>query len=117
MATGFLELADIGTAGRLHADPPDARLAAREARSGTARMRPDTPFAIRGCVLTPDEALEDHHVIVAGAVIQDVVGPAPAGMPVLVSDGVILPGLIDLPAHPEYNVFPARAPPRLHPHR
>lgn len=120
MATGFLELTDVGTAltaGRLQADPPDACLAAREARSGTARMLPETPFAIRGCVLTPDEALEDHHVIVAGAQIQDVVGPAPVGMPVIVSDGVILPGLIDLHGHPEYNVFPAWEPPRLYPNR
>jgi imidazolonepropionase-like amidohydrolase len=62
-------------------------------------MRPDTPFAIQGCVRTPDEALEDHHVVVAGGEIQDVVGPAPAGMPMIVSDGVILPGLIDLHGH------------------
>jgi hypothetical protein len=88
MTTELLDLAD-GTAvmgGRLHADPPDDRLAAREGRSGTARMRPDTPFAIQGSVLIPDEALEDHHVVVAGGEIQDVVGVAPAGMPVIVSE-------------------------------
>jgi 5-methylthioadenosine/S-adenosylhomocysteine deaminase len=119
MTTELLDPAD-GTAvmgGRLHADPPDDRLAAREGRSGTARMRPDTPFAIQGCVLTPDEALEDHHVVVAGGEIQDVVGVAPAGMPVIVSEGVILPGLIDLHGHPEYNVFPAWEPPRLYANR
>ena len=79
---------------------------------GTARLRPDTSFAIRGCVLTPDEALEDHHVVVAGAEVLDVLGPAPTGMPVIASDGVILPGLIDLHGHPEYNIFPAWEPPR-----
>jgi hypothetical protein len=44
MTTELLDLAD-GTAvmgDRLYADPPDDRLAAREVRSGTARMRPDT---------------------------------------------------------------------------
>jgi 5-methylthioadenosine/S-adenosylhomocysteine deaminase len=80
-------------------------------------MRPDTPFAIQGSVLIPDEALEDHHVVVAGGEIQDVVGVAPAGMPVIVSEGVILPGLIDLHGHPEYNVFPAWEPPRLYANR
>jgi 5-methylthioadenosine/S-adenosylhomocysteine deaminase len=120
MTTDLLDRPEEGTtltAGRLHADPPDHRAAAREARSGAARLQPDTPFAIRGCVLTPDEALEDHHVIVAGAVIQDVVGAAPTGTPVIASDGVILPGLIDLHGHPEYNVFPAWEPPRLYPNR
>jgi 5-methylthioadenosine/S-adenosylhomocysteine deaminase len=120
MTTDLLDLGDVGTgltSGRLHADPRDDRLAAREARSGTARMRPDTPFAIRGCVLTPQEALEDHHVVVSGAEVQEVVGPAPTGMPVIDSGGVILPGLIDLHGHPEYNVFPAWEPPRLYANR
>jgi 5-methylthioadenosine/S-adenosylhomocysteine deaminase len=118
MTRGLLD--DVGTAlpeGRLDADPPDDRLAVREARAGTARLVPDSPFAIRGCVLTPDEALEDHHVVIAGAAIRDVVGPRPAGMPVIESNGVILPGLIDLHGHPEYNVFPAWEPPRTYANR
>jgi 5-methylthioadenosine/S-adenosylhomocysteine deaminase len=122
MTTDLLDLdtQDLGSrlvAGRLHGDPPDARLVARESREGTARLRPDEPFAIRGCVLTPDEALEGHHVVVVGAEVQDVVSAAPAGMPVIDSDGVVLPGLIDLHGHPEYNVFPAWEPPRQYANR
>jgi cytosine/adenosine deaminase-related metal-dependent hydrolase len=97
---------------RLAGDPLDRRLSARLAAEGTSRLRPDEPFAVRGCVLTPDEALEDHHVVVAGAQVEQVCRAAPAGMTVVASDGVVLPGLIDLHGHPEYNVFAAWEPPR-----
>jgi 5-methylthioadenosine/S-adenosylhomocysteine deaminase len=122
MTTGTLDL-DLRDAhsmlggGRLAADPVDRRLAARLAAEGTSRLRPDEPFAVRGCVLTPDEALEDHHVIVAGARIQEVVAAAPAGMTVVPADGIVLPGLIDLHGHPEYNVFAAWEPPRQYANR
>jgi cytosine/adenosine deaminase-related metal-dependent hydrolase len=122
MATPTLDL-DLRDAhsmlggGRLAPDPFDRRLAARMAAEGTSRLRPDEPFAIRGCVLTPDEALEDHHVIVAGAQIQEVVAAAPAGMTVVAADGIVLPGLIDLHGHPEYNVFAAWEPPRQYANR
>jgi cytosine/adenosine deaminase-related metal-dependent hydrolase len=115
MATGTLDLPDAGTAlgaARLAADPADRRRALREASGGRARFRPDEPFALRGCVLTPDEALEDHHVVVAGDRVQEVSKAAPAGMTVIESAGVVLPGLIDLHGHPEYNVFSAWEPPR-----
>jgi cytosine/adenosine deaminase-related metal-dependent hydrolase len=117
MATGTLDLdpRDVSSmlgGSRLAGDPVDRRLAARLAAEGTSRLRPDEPFAVRGCVLTPDEALEDHHVVVAGAQIQQVVRAAPAGMTVVPSEGVVLPGLIDLHGHPEYNVFAAWEPPR-----
>ena len=105
------------SAGRLDPDPPDLRVAARLARQGAARVLPDEPFAVRGCVLTPDEVLEDHCVVVAGAQVQEVVSVPPAGLTVIATDGVVLPGLIDLHGHPEYNVFPAWEPPRQYPNR
>jgi cytosine/adenosine deaminase-related metal-dependent hydrolase len=122
MATGTLDF-DLRDAhsmlggGRLAPDPFDRRLSARVAAEGTSRMRPDEPFAVRGCVLTPDEALENHHVVVAGARIQEVVSAAPAGMAVVPADGIVLPGLIDLHGHPEYNVFAAWEPPRQYANR
>jgi cytosine/adenosine deaminase-related metal-dependent hydrolase len=122
MATGTLGLdprdahSMLG-GGRLAADPLDRRMSARESAEGTSRLRPDEPFAVRGCVLTPDEALEDHHVVVAGAQVQEVVAAAPAGMAVVPADGIVLPGLIDLHGHPEYNVFAAWEPPRQYTNR
>jgi len=122
MATGTLDLdprdahSMLG-GGRLGADPVDRRMDARLAAEGTSRLRPDEPFAVRGCVLTPDEALEDHHVVIAGAQVQDVVAAAPAGMAVVPADGIVLPGLIDLHGHPEYNVFAAWEPPRQYANR
>jgi hypothetical protein len=59
MATGTLDLdpRDVSSmlgGSRLAGDPVDRRLAARLAAEGTSRLRPDEPFAVRGCVLTPD---------------------------------------------------------------
>jgi cytosine/adenosine deaminase-related metal-dependent hydrolase len=122
MTTGALDL-DLRDAhsmlggGRLAADLVDRRMAARLAAEGTSRLRPDEPFAIRGCVVTPDEVLENHHVVVAGARVEQVVAAAPSGMPVVPSDGIVLPGLIDLHGHPEYNVFAAWEPPRQYANR
>jgi cytosine/adenosine deaminase-related metal-dependent hydrolase len=122
MATGTLDLdlRDPGTGlttARLTEDPFDRRLSLREAGGGRARFRPDEPFAIRGCVLTPDEALEDHCVVVSGDHVQEVTHAAPAGMAVVESAGVVLPGLIDLHGHPEYNVFSAWEPPKQYANR
>jgi len=122
MATGTLDLdlGDPGTAlttGRMTEEPFDRRQALREAGGGRARFRPDEPFALRGCVLTPDEALEDHCVVVAGDHVQEITAAAPDGMTVIESAGVVLPGLIDLHGHPEYNVFSAWEPPQQYANR
>ena len=74
-------------------------------------------FALRGCVLTPDEALEDGWVVVSGSEIVEVRDTAPASVRVIDTGGVVLPGLIDLHGHPEYNVFAAWEPPRLYANR
>jgi cytosine/adenosine deaminase-related metal-dependent hydrolase len=122
MATGTLDL-DLGdpgtalTSGRMTEEPVDRRLVLREAGGGRARFRPDEPFALRGCVLTPDEALEDHCVVVAGDHVQEITPAAPDGMTVIESAGVVLPGLIDLHGHPEYNVFSAWEPPQQYANR
>jgi 5-methylthioadenosine/S-adenosylhomocysteine deaminase len=99
------------TAGILDEDPVSPQ-AARPRRPAAA------PFALRGCVLTPGGALQDGHVVVDGGQIVAVQQQAPSGLArVIETGGVILPGLIDLHGHPEYNVFSAWEPPRRYANR
>jgi 5-methylthioadenosine/S-adenosylhomocysteine deaminase len=88
--------------------PPEAE--GPEARR--SRAAPREAFGLRGCVLTPEKKLNDGYVVVEGPSIRSVGTKKPAGVEVLQTDGVILPGLIDLHGHPEYNVFAAWEPPR-----
>jgi 5-methylthioadenosine/S-adenosylhomocysteine deaminase len=76
------------------------------------------PFALHGCVITPEERHDDGYVVVHGSTIESV-GTQRPGADVLVieTDGVILPGLIDLHGHPEFNVFAAWEPPKLYRNR
>jgi 5-methylthioadenosine/S-adenosylhomocysteine deaminase len=83
-------------------------------RELAARAAPAEAIALQGCVLTPDGPLEDGFVVVgAGQRIQAVQAQRPQGVRVHQTDAVILPGLIDLHGHPEFNVFAAWAPPGL----
>ena len=76
------------------------------------------PFALRGCVLTPNQVIEDGWVEIDGGTIVRVGTAAPGvGVRRLETGGVILPGLIDLHGHPEYNVFAAWEPPKLYTNR
>jgi 5-methylthioadenosine/S-adenosylhomocysteine deaminase len=77
------------------------------------RAAPDEAIALRGCVLTPTQAVENGYVVVgAGREIQAVQKTKPQGVRVHDTGGVILPGLIDLHGHPEFNVFAAWEPPK-----
>ena len=85
---------------------------------GLVSAAPSEAFALKGCVLTPDRALERGYVVVGdGTTIKAVSQTKPAGVPVRETGGVILPGLIDLHGHPEFNVFAAWEPPRQFPNR
>jgi hypothetical protein len=97
------------------AAPSRARGGARTAERGlTAAAAAGEAFALRGAVITPDTAWSDGYVVVDGDTIAEVRRTAPSGVAqVLDTDGVILPGLIDLHGHPEFNVFAAWEPPRL----
>lgn len=88
--------------------PPPAR---------RARALPPAPFALAGAVLTPDAAWSRGFVVVAGGRIDSVTRTAPTAVPVHETDGVILPGLLDLHGHPEFNVFAAWEPPRFYANR
>jgi 5-methylthioadenosine/S-adenosylhomocysteine deaminase len=97
-------------AGVLEEDPP-------EARSGVARVAPDTAWALRGTVLTPARQHDDAYVEVAAGRIERVTTRRPEGVRIVETNGVILPGLIDLHGHPGYNVFAAWEPPRRYVNR
>ena len=95
------------TAPVAEAEPPP------RTRELAPRAAPAEAIALRGCVLTPTEAIEDGYVVVgAGKQISAVQKAKPQGVRVHETDGVILPGLIDLHGHPEFNVFAAWEPPR-----
>lgn len=91
-------------------DDPDGAAARQEL---VARAAPADAIALHGCVLTPARVIEKGHVIVADGTIAAVQEAKPQGVRVFETDGVILPGLIDLHGHPEFNVFAAWEPPRL----
>jgi 5-methylthioadenosine/S-adenosylhomocysteine deaminase len=97
------------TAPVVEATPPPRELRARAA--------PAEAVAFKGCVLTPAEAIEEGYVVVAGKQIQAVQKAKPQGVKTHDTGGVILPGLIDLHGHPEFNVFAAWEPPRRFPNR
>jgi cytosine/adenosine deaminase-related metal-dependent hydrolase len=86
--------------------------AEEERGAGLTRALPAKPYALRGTVLTPDRKLDDGYVVVEDGKIASVGKAKPEGVDVLETGGVILPGLIDLHGHPEYNVFAAWEPPR-----
>src|SRR4051812_28822996 len=92
-------------------------MARREALAGTTRAHADEPFALHGCIVTPDEAIEDGYVVVAGSQVDSVARTRPSDMTVIDTDGMVLPGLIDLHGHPEYNVFAAWEPPKRYTNR
>jgi 5-methylthioadenosine/S-adenosylhomocysteine deaminase len=86
--------------------------AEEERGAGLTRALPAKPYALRGTVLTPDRKLDDGYVVVEDGKIASVGKAKPEGVDVLETGGVILPGLIDLHGHPEYNVFAAWEPPK-----
>ena len=92
-------------------EPPRPRRAAR--RELALRAAPAEPTALRGCILTPTQAIEKGYLVIgAGKEIQAVQKSKPQGVRVHDTGGVILPGLIDLHGHPEFNIFAAWEPPR-----
>ena len=83
-----------------------AAAAAWVAAACGAAAAPDT-FALRGTILTPDRVIADGVVVIDGTRIRDVLNHPPSG-DVLTIDtgGIILPGLIDLHNHPQWNALP-----------
>jgi 5-methylthioadenosine/S-adenosylhomocysteine deaminase len=94
--------------------PPPPVAPAAAAREVAVRAAAAEAIALQGCVLTPSGPVEDGYVVVgAGRQIQAVQAQQPQGVRVHPTGGVILPGLVDLHGHPEFNVFAAWEPPQL----
>jgi 5-methylthioadenosine/S-adenosylhomocysteine deaminase len=75
---------------------------------------PAEPFALAGTVLTPREAIRHGYVVVGtDGLIAAVGSHKPSGVRVVDTGGIVMPGMIDLHGHPEFNVFAAWEPPRL----
>jgi 5-methylthioadenosine/S-adenosylhomocysteine deaminase len=81
------------------------------------RALPPAPFALHGAVITPEGAWSSGYVTVADGTVARVSKRKPSDVPVVETDGVILPGLIDLHGHPDFNVFSAWEPPKLYANR
>ncbi|MGZ4612446.1 MAG: amidohydrolase family protein [Kineosporiaceae bacterium] len=93
--------------------PRPATAPAPPAGPAVVAVAPPEAVALHGAVLTPDAAWSDGYVVVDRGMIAAVQQVQPSGVRVLETDGVILPGLIDLHGHPEFNVFAAWEPPTL----
>ena len=97
--------------GVLNEDPP-------EPIRPRIRAVPTEAWALRGTVLTPLRQLDDSYVEIHGDRVARVTVTRPQGARIVdTRNSVILPGLIDLHGHPEYNVFAAWEPPRRYANR
>ena len=99
------------SAGVLEADPAPAHPA------DTSTAPPVREFALTGCVLASDRVLPRGFVRFGGPLLGAITETPPAGVEVVETDGVILPGLVDLHGHPEYNVFAPWEPPATYANR
>jgi 5-methylthioadenosine/S-adenosylhomocysteine deaminase len=71
-------------------------------------------LALGGCILTPDDVLDPGYLVFGeDGTIADVQQARPDDVQILDTDGVILPGLIDLHGHPDFNIFAPWEPPKL----
>ena len=93
---------------------PAATASSDLGRELAVRAAPAEAMALRGCALTPSGPVEDGFVVIGtGHHIEAVQAQRPQGVRIHETDGVILPGMIDLHGHPEFNVFAAWEPPKL----
>ena len=99
-------------AGVLHEDPAPAH----PADTSPAAL-PTRDVALAGTVVASDRVLPRGFVRLGGPTLSAITDTAPPGVPVIETDGVILPGLLDLHGHPEYYVFAPWEPPETYANR
>jgi cytosine/adenosine deaminase-related metal-dependent hydrolase len=87
----------------------------RRAR-GPERALPAETIALGGQVITPAGARKGW-VKVEGGTITGITTRRPGNAVTIETDGVILPGLLDLHGHPEFNVFAPWEPPKTYVNR
>jgi cytosine/adenosine deaminase-related metal-dependent hydrolase len=80
------------------------------------RTLPGESIALGGQVITPDGARKGW-VTVEGGTIARIGTQKPRSITAIQTDGVILPGLLDLHGHPEFNVFAPWEPPKCYVNR
>lgn len=68
----------------------------------------EEPYALKGMIVTPEQVIENGMVLIVGEKIKDAGQNInlPHGTLVVETDGVILPGFIDLHNHITWNLFP-----------
>jgi 5-methylthioadenosine/S-adenosylhomocysteine deaminase len=103
--------AGAGPAGKIVLDRADAGVAGEPARAVAVET-----IALGGQILTPDGPVRGW-VTIEGGLIGAISTTKPSGARTLVTDGIILPGLIDLHGHPEFNVFAPWEPPKSYVNR
>jgi 5-methylthioadenosine/S-adenosylhomocysteine deaminase len=77
---------------------------------------PPDPFALGGHIVLEDRALQGW-VTVRGGQIADVSGRKPSDVRLVQTEGVILPGLLDMHNQPDYNVCAPWEPPETYANR
>src|SRR6478736_6272685 len=82
-----------------------------------AKALPPAPFSLRGTVITPTGSMSDGFVTVDQGVIDSVSRKKPEGVDIVDTEGVIVPGLLDLHNHPDFNVFAPWEPPKVYANR
>lgn len=82
-----------------------------------ARALPPAPFCLHGSVIAAEGSKADAFVTVAEGKVAEISTTRPTAVPVTETGGVILPGLLDLHGHPEFNVFAPWEPPQLYANR
>ena len=70
-----------------------------------------------GVPVTPTGSMSDGYVTVNQGVIDSVSRKKPAGVDIVDTEGVIVPGLLDLHNHPDFNVFAPWEPPKVYANR
>jgi cytosine/adenosine deaminase-related metal-dependent hydrolase len=83
------------------------------ARPGFPGEASGDAVAFGGTVIRADRSMANGWVVVADGLIDGVVSKRPTDVPAIATGGVILPGLIDLHGHPEFNVFAPWEPPKV----
>src|SRR3982750_1406110 len=94
---------------------PDTLVGSRPDRRRT-RTLPREAVALGGQVITPD-GVRKGWVRVEGGTIAAITTRKPSTAIAVQTDGVILPGMLDLHGHPEFNVFAPWEPPRSYVNR
>lgn len=90
---------------------PEALASAPRVSRDGPRMAPAEGIALGGQLITPEGVRRGWIRIEAGTITQ-ITSRKPTGIKTIQTDGVILPGLLDLHGHPEFNVFAPWEPPK-----